>query len=567
MDRSHANKSLEHISLLNNKKENNENGHKTCCATTFKYYYKIRRVKNKGALIVLLHCLLVTSIGHIFYNLDGIQYPTSYQYMWLIPGTVGASLAGWIADAFVGRYRMIKGSTWLIWLLITISTLEAVVAQFVNADHKLFIMNKLLPVTISAIGFGLGGFHANIVQFGLDQLQDASTTEITTFIVWYGGTIFSSGIVVNLLALLNKYKILSLLFLFFMCLFPTMAVLLLMCCNHLLIKEPPSKNPFKLIYNVVRFAIKNKHPRCRSAFTYHEDDLPFRIDFGKSKYGGPFTTEQVEDVKTFFRMFPLILIFGMLGGSVVAANILYNSLIELQYDKYHPIEVDHSDHTVAAEFSVFIIYFGVTLLLVLNELFIYPVFHRCLVRVLKTRSLSRVMIGILLHLTGLTILLVLDVMSRHAYLNNNGYNSTLQCDFYEKRGILHGTVGKHWFYYPAFLETMSMLFYFIGIVEFLSSQSPYAMRGLIFGILYFILPLFSVPVVVLAILVPNKHFSIWSTKTISCGFWFILVTIILCLVVSFLFMYLMKWYKLRKREDVLPNEHIFAERYYEKLET
>ena len=566
MDRSHANKSLEHISLLNNEKENNENGRKTCCATTFKYYYKIRRIKNKGALIVLLHCLLVTSIGHIFYNLDGIQYPTSYQYMWLIPGTVGASLAGWIADAFVGRYRMIKGSTWLIWLLITISTLEAVVAQFVNADHKLFIVNKLLPVTISAIGFGLGGFHANIVQFGLDQLQDASTTEITTFIVWYGGTIFSSGTVVNLLALLNKYKILSLLFLFFMCLFSTMAVLLLMCYNHLLIKEPPSKNPFKLIYNVVRFAIKNKHPRCRSAFTFHEDDLPSRIDFGKSKYGGPFTTEQVEDVKTFFRMFPLIIIFGMLSGSVVATTFLYDSLIKLRlYDTNH-IEVGHSDHTVATKVAVFIL-FGVTLLLVLNELIINPVLCRCPVRVLKMRSLSKVMFGILLHLTGLTILLVLDVMSRHAYLNNNGYNSTLQCDFYETRGNLRGTVGKHWFYYPAFLETMSMLFYFIGIVEFLSSQSPYAMRGIIFGILCFILPLFSVPVVALTILLLNKHFSIWSTKTISCGFWCILVTIILCLIVSFLFMYLMKWYKLRKREDVLPNEHIFAERYYEKLET
>jgi hypothetical protein len=54
-----------------------------------------------------------------------------------------------------------------------------------------------------------------------------------------------------------------------------------------------------LIYKVIKFAIVTKHPQCRSAFTYCEDELPSRIDFGKNKYGGPFTTEQVEDIKTF----------------------------------------------------------------------------------------------------------------------------------------------------------------------------------------------------------------------------------------------------------------------------
>ena len=70
--------------------------------------------------------------------------------------------------------------------------------------------------------------------------------------------------------------------------------------NHWLIKEPITQNPFKLVYNVLKFAIKNKYPRQRSAFTYCEDIIPSRIDFGKHKYGGPFTTEQVEDVKSLF---------------------------------------------------------------------------------------------------------------------------------------------------------------------------------------------------------------------------------------------------------------------------
>ena len=44
--------------------------------------------------------------------------------------------------------------------------------------------------------------------------------------------------------------------------------------------------------------VKHKYPVQRSAFTYCENEQPTRLDYGKSKYGGPFTTEQVDDVKT-----------------------------------------------------------------------------------------------------------------------------------------------------------------------------------------------------------------------------------------------------------------------------
>lgn len=43
---------------------------------------------------------------------------------------------------------------------------------------------------------------------------------------------------------------------------------------------------------------KHKYPVQRSAFTHCDDELPSRIDFAKERYGGYFTAEQVEDVKT-----------------------------------------------------------------------------------------------------------------------------------------------------------------------------------------------------------------------------------------------------------------------------
>ena len=50
---------------------------------------------------------------------------------------------------------------------------------------------------------------------------------------------------------------------------------------------------------LVKFAKDHSNPIRRSAFTYCENELPSRLDLGKEKYGGPFTTEQVENVKAF----------------------------------------------------------------------------------------------------------------------------------------------------------------------------------------------------------------------------------------------------------------------------
>ena len=74
-----------------------------------------------------------------------------------------------------------------------------------------------------------------------------------------------------------------------------------------LIIEPKLPGSLKNIYQVLKFAAKHKAPVNRSAFTYWEENIPSRVDLGKSKYGGPFTTEQVEDVKTIFRLLAISL--------------------------------------------------------------------------------------------------------------------------------------------------------------------------------------------------------------------------------------------------------------------
>ncbi len=81
--------------------------------------------------------------------------------------------------------------------------------------------------------------------------------------------------------------------------------------------------------NVLKFAVKNEKPIRRSAFTYCEDEQPSRIDLGKSKYGGPFTNEEVEDVKTFLRMLLVISsIIFIVAPIVIVAHSLHGVLLD-----------------------------------------------------------------------------------------------------------------------------------------------------------------------------------------------------------------------------------------------
>ena len=183
---------------------------------------------------------------------------------------------------------------------------------------------------------GIGLFEANAIQFGLDQLLEAPTPKLISFIHWY----YWSQNVAGLIAFYatasgsatssynspipgnykyhnfsTKWRIiwkflkgLDLLILVII----NVAVLVVNCASkkHFYIQRA-GLNPFKNIYRVLKYAWKHKVPERRSAFTYWEEDIPPRIDLGKDKYGGPFTTEEVEDTKTFLRILPLLLcLFG-----------------------------------------------------------------------------------------------------------------------------------------------------------------------------------------------------------------------------------------------------------------
>ncbi len=520
-----------------------------CCSPT----YKLRKLKNKGALLVLGWNFLVISL---FYY---ITVNSGYVIQHYITVSITLPIAGWLADVYLGRYKVIHWSMWIMWIGTMLDTTSSVVAQLVigyDIMSKRWIIERALQA-IAAIGFG--GYQANIIQFGIDQLHDASTEEVQAFISWYVWSYFSGGIAIKLATscLQKDYHII-----WQLVTTASLAIVLSLSfiLDNTLVKEPITQNPFKLVYKVIKFAIKNKHPRCRSAFTYCEDELPSRLDLGKHKYGGPFTTEQVEDVKTFLRL--LMVVF--FGCAVPSALLMINRFRD-QLIKVSSYNNQINTPTLQCYLnSVYIQapFYSITVLVPLHEFIVRPMLRKYFSWVQCYWTFS---LGTILQFARIVLHVAYVLIARHNWLaQHDNNNATIQCIFLEDYGTLSSSFDIRWIGLQSFLNAVSLFTLVVAGVEFICAQTPYSMRGLISGVAYGSVTLFTL--VGVGITQPfTMNLPIWSTGGIvNCGFWYLLLVIVFFMLNGIILYILGRFYKNRKREDVLPNEQIFAERYYAK---
>ena len=529
---------------------------KFCCRPK----YQPRKLKNKGAILVLVWNFLVTNVYYYLYYKSVTPEtfcPTCFQLI-LLPTGIVVLFAGWLADVYVERYKVLRWSIIIMWISSLLLTTTFVIEKIVT------FTNYYQLVFLFSLGIGYGMFQANIIQFGIDQLTDASSNEIVSFINWYVWSFVSSAIAINFTFKCSnpQYKFIVPLML---CVSLSVVASSLFLCNKVLIKEPVTQNPFKLIYSVLKYAVKHKYARQRSALTYCEDELPSRLDFGKSKYGGPFTTEQVEDVKTFFGALGLVLI-----GSSIFSMTDENYFQSLTSDETTVDKINIYTLSKCSYKFIFtdIHYITGALLIPLNEIIVHPIFQRCTPSSVRT---GKVAIGFILQVIRYILMVLFITLSRQHYIkfdqfyNNTTLNNTLPCTFYNTSGLnIFTTIYDFKFYaIPDVIFSVSYIMILVGVIEFLCAQIPYSMKGVIVGLFYGSLVIFyAINKGITKIFIATS--SVWSGDTsISCGFWYLLIKIIYALIAVFTLFLLIIIYKKRKR-DVLPNEHIFAERYYSK---
>ena len=112
--------------------------------------------------------------------------------------------------------------------------------------------------------------------------------------------------------------------------------------------------------------------------------------------------------------------------------------------------------------------------------------------------------------------------------------------------------------------TIGELLVFIATFEFICAQSPYSMRGLIIGIVYFIFGMFAGIMAVLVISFALGFKNHTSNLPLSCGSSYILAVIGIGVVGLVLYIIVAKWYKKRQRGGQSNiNHQTVVEGYYE----
>ena len=237
-----------------------------------------------------------------------------------------APFVGWLADFKIGRYEITRSGA-IISFSAAIFCYFALFTGDVSCS-VLFVAAMVLVI------LGTTCFSAALLPFLSDQLIGATSDELSAAVQWYSwadsvgfclATIISYMVIapnqhdVSCKVLLSNVKAAGI------SAVPFALIIISDClCLQWLDRTHKVTNPIKLIMQVLNYTRKHKYPERRSAFTYLDEEQPSRMDFGKQKFGGPFTEEEVEDVKTFLRLIPLIVCI-VLSGSIahkVQINIL-----------------------------------------------------------------------------------------------------------------------------------------------------------------------------------------------------------------------------------------------------
>ena len=485
-----------------------------------------RRISSKSViLLILMHVLMIFHINSILYIGEAVYLNSNIehhqsQYIFYSIGLcliclISFPLFGLLADVKTGRYKTIIVGVHFSFVSWIITGLSIIIKSYLPEYDILSLVTFSIAFILELIGSC--SFYSNIVQFSLDQVIGASADELSTIIYCYAVCtplcylLFEIG-----QCLFEEFLIISYVLSGF-----TVSVVLITnyLFKHWLDTTPHIVNPVKRISQVLNYARKNKYPRNRSALTYWEEDYPSRLDLGKYKYGGPFSEEQVEDVKTVLRLIPLLI-------SIVVVNyageiIMYNFLLSNKTSQFILCCVNKD-----------LLYFSVAVVLILlYHLLIYPCFYKFIPSMLK-----RVGLGVTFALLTTLYYVVMLACSDSFNLNTTSYKA---------------------FIVPQILHGIAFAFIFPTLLEFTIAQCPHEMRGFLIGLWNAAFQLGNV------INNSGKYpFSCQGETPCQSLYYHVLKSVII-LIILIIFLILAKRYKFRVRENEV-NIHLIAEEHYER---
>ena len=501
----------------------------------FKPTYRVKWLKNKGAILIIVWSYLTTTVFHLLkagYKENSV-YPRGII---LVSTALFYPVGGWIGDTCLGRYKIIRCSMWIMWIITILATLNEILAE-VTVKYEVH-SESIYHIFCVILGIGLAGFQSNIVQLGIDQLTDASVSEVTSFISWYTLTLYASWINIHYTTdCITEDHIQSCFKHLIVALCLTIALCSDFLFQHVLIKEHIVGKPLSLIMGVLKLTIRN---HCLKYSIYSEEELPSRFDVAKHRYGGSFTAQQVDNVRMFLWTLAVI--------SVCA--IVYGALTPIEFAKEHIAHglLSHSGKgllscytNLTSGYSDYI--FAIALLFV-YEFVIHPYFYKCLP---KISIMTTFLCG-----TAFLFLLIVSLLGIEiaAYINQLNFNDTTQCIFMNDQYSLPFGINHNWIFILGFLSGLSVLLLVISGLEFIWSQAPSTMKGMIFGLAYAFLGLYTlIHAAISSPFVFKSHLIKWEHAMLTCGITYFLVEGAVMLIVLIIISTLVWLHKLKGKKD------------------
>ena len=520
--------------------------------------YRVRLFRSKGAALVLFWNFIIWGTGTpLFTSLQSLQkemvtlhgdkIDDGYVYvvfpilaiLWLVSAIVN----GWLGDIRFRRYKVIQTSAIIMWIGHILLLLVNLVLLYVETKLPF----TRLAIFIAVLGYTLtfcsgAAFLVNTLQLGLDQLLLASTDEVVSYIYWYVLSSSAGSLVSGLLQPIVYHCSHSTAEMYLgICMLKLVSLLgvsIILCSiflfGHWLSIEPPSPNPFTQMIQVVAYARQHNHPEQRSALTYWEEKIPTKLDLGKDKYGGPFTTEQVEDVKTCLRM---IIILSSLSVYLVSFFMSRFGLGMSPYSRSNEISfclqiviqcLTYDKQTV------------VICVVLLHELVLHPLASKWLPNTLKRFGIA----GFLSILLGIT-LQIPDIVGHHIL------HDTVPCMFSNATApqLNNHTTDFMWITVLGNIQSGLIIFFTSSGFVFVISQAPHNTRGFFIGYFW--------SVYATAVLFADINLLVWDRAwqkaytTVSCGSIYFGVAAVIGVIGFVVYCIVAKRYKYRQRQDDL----------------
>ena len=534
-----------------------------------------------GLLNVTSDTALVNLIGSGVYGLFAV---------WLL----FYPLAGYLADVRYGRYKVIIFGIRMIYFGLLNLVIGVAIALGTFVTLTFLLNNKLVAeiliidiamktaflvgIVVFLVGLffitcfiwsiGFAAFAANVIQFGIDQLQEFPVRDSFLFIHWFLLTRYigvSIGKFLFSAAPATYFLSVVIIFLVLLLLLPAMPVSLCISRSKWFVIDPGIGNPYREVARVVGFARRHKVPIQRSAFTYWEDDIPTGLDLGKSKYGGPFTTEEVENVKAFFGISYILLSLGPFFTADIAASA-FLPVLKNHLDNKAPVV--NSINSFSGESLVYCLFANGGTLYPLFIVVLIPVFLKIihpLFQNLMPSILKRIGIGLGLITLSLLCSLLIDTIG-HAL--PSGKHATSVFDpgllpvLIQEPADSSLQLSPYILIIENFFVAVAYILIYGGVFEFICAQSPHSMKGVLIGIFFAVKGLFQL-IGVLVILLP---FSFWQTSDTYAGLpglVYFLVNIVTSVVGVVAFTVTARRYQYRQRDEYC-NIRKYIEDYHEK---